>query len=260
MLKPGRVRGKRALVTGGASGIGAAVVALLREEGARVITADIREPLGGPDPGWRSHDVTDEESWANLGEVVRKQLGGLDILVNSAGINGAAFKVPQDPESIGIEQFRRVMGVNAEGTLLGCRFAIGAMKESGGAIVNIGSLASRLALPGMADYGASKAVIAYLTRAVAMDCLRKSYPIRCNLVTPGAIYTPLWDTFFGDADNRAKMEEEVRECIPMKEWGRPEDVAYAVLYLASDEARHVTGADILVDGGQYLAGQATRGR
>jgi len=260
MLNKGRVPGKRALVTGGSSGIGAAVVALLRAEGAAVIPADIREPRTGPDPDWRYHDVSSEESWAKLEAVVRERLGGLDILVNCAGINGAAFKVPQDPEFIGIGQIRRVMKVNAEGTLLGCRFAIGMMKESGGAIVNIGSLASLMALPGMADYGSSKAVIAYLTRAVALDCLRKGYRIRCNLVTPGAIYTPLWDTFFEGAENRAEMEEEVRGRIPMKVWGMPEDVAYAVLYLASDEAKHVTGADILVDGGQYLAGQATRGR
>ena len=259
MRKKGRIDGKRALVTGGASGIGAAVVALFRAEGARVASADIREPLGGPDPDWRFHDVSDEESWARLGEFVRECLGGLDILVNCAGINGAAFKVPQDPESISIEQFRRVMAVNAEGTLLGCRYALAAMKESGGAIVNIGSLSALVTLPVVMDYGVSKAAIAYITRAVALDCLRKGYPIRCNLVTPGAIYTPLWDTLFSE-ENRAEQEDEVRERIPMKTWGLPEDVAYAVLYLASEEARHVTGADILVDGGQFIAGAATRGR
>jgi 3(or 17)beta-hydroxysteroid dehydrogenase len=152
------------------------------------------------------------------------------------------------------------MSVNAEGTLLGCRFAIGAMKEHGGAIVNVGSLSSLLALPGMVDYGASKAVIAYLTRATAADCIRKGYRIRVNSVTPGAVLTPLWDVFLGGPEERAESMDKVRESIPMKEWGMPDDVAYAALFLASDEAKHVTGADILVDGGQYLMGTATRGR
>jgi 3(or 17)beta-hydroxysteroid dehydrogenase len=153
------------------------------------------------------------------------------------------------------------MTVNAEGTLLGCRFGIESMKKRGGAIVNVGSLSSLLPLPGMVDYGSSKAVIGYLTRTVALDCLRKRYRIRCNSVTPGAILTPLWDSFFSENDQeRLRQMEEVQHKIPMKEWGLPADVAWAVLYLASDEARHVTGADILVDGGQYINGQVTRGK
>ncbi len=256
----GRVSGKIAIVTGGSSGIGAAVAALFHAEGASVLATDIREPRDTTGPEFMRHDISSEEDWSRVVSSAVGRFGRIDILVNCAGINGATFGVPQDPEHITIEQYRRVMSVNAEGTLLGCRFAIGAMKERGGAIVNVGSLSSLLALPGMVDYGASKAVIAYLTRATAADCIRKGYRIRCNSVTPGAVLTPLWDVFLGEPDERTRRMDEVREAIPMKEWGMPEDAAYAVLYLASDEAKHVTGADILVDGGQFLMGTVTRGR
>lgn len=255
-----RLRGKTAIVTGGASGIGAAVAALFHTEGALVLATDIREPRVQSGPLFMRHDISSEDDWNRVIAEVMERYGRLDILVNCAGINGALFGVPQDPEHLTIEQFRRVMSVNAEGTLLGCRSAIAAMKEHGGAIVNVGSLSSILALPGMTDYGASKAVISYLTRAAAADCLRKGYRIRCNSVTPGAVLTPLWDVFLGEPDERTRRMDDVRDAIPMKEWGMPEDVAYAALYLASDEAKHVTGADILVDGGQLLMGAATRGR
>lgn len=256
----GRVAGKIAIVTGGASGIGAAVAALFYAEGANVTATDIQEP--GVPSGFKfmRHDISSEDDWNRVVSSVVGRFGRLDILVNCAGINGATFGVPQDPEHITIEQFRRVMSVNAEGTLLGCRTAIGAMKEHGGAIVNVGSLSSLLALPGMVDYGASKAVIAYLTRAAAADCIRKGYRIRVNSVTPGAVLTPLWDVFLGDESERTRRMEDVRKTIPMKEWGMPDDVAYAALYLASDEAKHVTGSDIIVDGGQYIMGTTTRGR
>mgnify|MGYP000847479595 CR=1 FL=1 len=255
-----RLQKKTGIVTGGASGIGAATAALFHAEGAVVIATDIHEPDVRSGPEFMRHDISSEDDWNRVASSVVGRFGRLDILVNCAGINGATFGVPQDPEHITIEQYRRVMAVNAEGTLLGCRAAIGAMKEHGGAIVNVGSLSSLLALPGMVDYGASKAVIAYLTRAAAADCIRKGYRIRVNAVTPGAVLTPLWDVFLGGPDERAESMDKVRESIPMKEWGMPEDVAYAALFLASDEAKHVTGADILVDGGQYLMGTATRGR
>jgi NAD(P)-dependent dehydrogenase (short-subunit alcohol dehydrogenase family) len=259
-MSKGRVQGKAALVTGGSSGIGAETAALLAKEGARVVITDIREPESPGDLTFIAHDISREESWDDVMKRTLSLHGTLDILVNCAGINGALFGVPQDPEHISIEQFRRVMAVNAEGTLLGCRFAIAAMKERGGSIVNVGSLSSILPTPAFADYGSSKAVIRYLTKTVALDCLRKGYRIRCNSVTPGAIYTPLWDSLFVAGEDRLMQENEVRERIPMKEWGMPEDIAYAILYLASDEAKHVTGADIIVDGGQYLSGQVARGR
>jgi len=259
-MEKGRVQGKVALVTGGASGIGAAAASLMHDEGANVVITDIKEPETDTPLIFYHHDISDEENWRTVIRRSVNHFGQLDILVNCAGINGAAFNEPQDPEFITIEQFRRVMKVNAEGTLLGCKHGIAAMKKRGGSIVNVGSLAALLTLPGMLDYASSKSVIRYLTNAVALYCLTRDYKIRCNLVTPGAIYTPLWNSIFGDSEDRTEKENAIREKIPMKEWGMPVDVAYAILYLASDEAKHVTGTNIVVDGGQLISGQATRGR
>jgi len=259
-MKKGRIQGKVAIVTGGASGIGQATASLFHDEGADVIVADIQKPEASIDTIYVTHDIASGESWQRLINETMRFFGKLDILVNGAGINGLTFSEPHDPENIPIEQFRRLMRVNAEGTLLGCQHAVGAMKERGGAIVNVGSLSSHLILPGMFDYAASKTVIRYMTKAFALDCANKGYRIRCNSVTPGAIYTPLWDTIWGGDENRAEKEKAIVDKIPLRQWGMPDDVAYAILYLASDEAKHVTGADIVVDGGQLIKGQATRGQ
>ncbi|MCE5252160.1 SDR family oxidoreductase [bacterium] len=259
----GRVQGKVALVTGGASGIGAAAASLMHDEGAEVVITDIHEPQS-PETSealtFFHHDISEEDTWKRvIGQTVDRY-GKLDILVNCAGINGTTFNEPQDPEHLGIEQFRRVMRVNAEGTFLGCKHGIAVMKDRGGSIVNVGSLSAILTLPGMLDYASSKSVIRYLTKAVALHCLNKGYNIRCNLVSPGAIYTPLWDPIFAKCEDRTAYENTTRDTIPMKRWGMPIDVAYAILYLASDEAKHVTGTNITVDGGQLVSGQGTRGR
>ncbi len=255
-----RVKGKTALVTGGASGIGAASARLLCEEGAEVIITDIAEPADRDEFRYIRHDISSEGDWKRVMNTVCDDFGGIDILVNSAGINGVSFKKPQDPEHLSLDQFMKVMSVNGAGTFLGCKHGIAAMKEQGGAIVNIGSLSARLIMPGMFDYAASKAVIRYLTNAVALYCAENDYDIRCNLVTPGATYTPLWESIFEESADRAAAEEEVRLKIPLKKWVMPEDVAAAVLYLASDEAGLVTGTEIVVDGGQRVKGQVTRGR
>ena len=257
-MAEGRVQGKSALITGGASGIGFAAASLLHNEGAEVVITDINEPETHENMTFIRHDISDEDEWKNVMNRTLNQFGKLDILVNCAGINGVAFNAPQDPEYLSLEQFRKVMAVNGEGTFLGCKHAIAAMKERGGAIVNVGSLSAVLTMPGMLDYALSKSVIRYLTRAVALYCADKGYNIRCNLVTPGATYTPLWDCIFGDSEDRKEKEETIREKIPLKKWVMPEDVAYAILYLTSDEARMVTGADIVVDGGQLIKGQTTR--
>ena len=259
-MKKGRVQHKIAVVTGGASGIGLATASLFRKEGSEVIIADIKKPSISTDMIFIGLDISSKKDWDGLFSEIKRLFGRLDILVNCAGINGLTFDAPHDPEHISIDQFRRVMSVNAEGTLMGCQHGIAVMKGHGGSIVNVDSLSSLLVLPGMFDYAASKAVIRYMTKAFALDCATKGYNIRCNSVTPGAIYTPLWDTIFSKCANKAEKEREVREKIPLKTWGQPEDVAYAILYLASDEARHVTGADIVVDGGQCIKGQATRGQ
>ncbi len=259
-MTEGRIHGKTALITGGASGIGMATAVLFKNEGANVVITDINKPETDENFIFYTHDISVEEDWKKVINQTLDQFGKLDILVNCAGINGVAFNAPQDPENIDIEQFQQVMAINGGGTLLGCKHGIKAMKERGGAIVNVGSLSAHLTLPGMLDYASSKSVVRYLTRSVALYCAEKGYGIRCNLVTPGAIYTPLWDCIFGDSEDRKEKEDAIRSKIPLKIWGTPEDVAYAIVYLASDEAKFVTGADLVIDGGQLVKGQPTRGQ
>lgn len=253
-----RVSNKVTLISGGASGIGLAAARLMRDEGAHVMITDINEPAEDSGFEFMRHDIADEESWKGVMDRVGTVFGRLDILVNSAGINGTGFGRPQDPENLSLEQFEDVMAVNGGGTFLGCRHAIAAMKERGGSIVNVGSLSAHLTMPNMFDYAASKSVVRYLTRAVAVHCAENGYDIRCNLVTPGAVLTPLWNTIFDDSKNRREQEDAIRAKIPLGRWTMPEDVAYAILYLASDEARCVTGAELVVDGGQLAKGQTTR--
>ncbi len=257
-MKQGRVTGKKALVSGGVSGIGLASAKLLAAEGAEVIIADINPPEEETGLAFHHLDVSDENAWADTMAFVADTLGRLDIFVNSAGINGTGFGLPQNPEELSLEQFRKVMSVNGEGSFLGCKAAIAAMKGHGGAIVNIGSLSAHLTMPTMFDYAASKSVMHYLTRTAALHCADKGYDIRCNLVTPGATLTPLWGTIFDENADIEAQKAAIVEKIPLKRWTMPEDVAYAVLYLVSDEARCVTGAEILVDGGQRLGGRGSR--
>lgn len=259
-MRNDRFTGKTAIITGGASGIGRAAALLLREEGAQVVVTDLAEPDPSDSLMFIRHDIADENDWKHVFDHVTNMFCPPDILVNCAGINGVSAGMPQDPEHLTLEQFRRVMSVNGEGTFLGCKYGILSMKQNhrGGAIVNVGSLSALITMPGMFDYAASKSVVRYLTRAVALYCADRGYDIRCNLVTPGATYTPLWNTIFGGADDRAEREKAVEAKIPLGRWTMPDDVANAILFLASDEARNITGADIVVDGGQYVKGQATR--
>lgn len=244
-----RLKGKVALVTGAAGSFGRAITAAFVAEGARVLGTDseadglaaLTEAHGDAAAVLR-HDVTDEAQWAAAVAAAREAFGGLHIVVNNAGL--ASTGEPQDPERVSLAQWRAVNAVNVEGVLLGCQAAIGAMKETGGAIVNISSLAALNPSPRMAAYGASKAAVRHLTRTVAMYCAEQGYPIRCNSVHPGWFPTPMVRA------SRTPEELEVqRRAIPMGRFGEPEEVAKAVLYLASDEAAYVTGAKLVIDGG-----------
>lgn len=253
----GRVAGKVALVTGGASGLGRATAALLVREGARVTLTDIDGEAGAAaaaEIGARflQHDVTDEAGWRGvLGET-----GGLNVLVNNAGIGESS--AANDPENSTLEDFRRIFAVNAGGVFLGCKHAIPVMRDSGGSIVNISSIAALVPTPFLTSYGASKAAVRQLTMSVAAHCAARGYRIRCNSVHPGQIRTPMLEGLFADVANAQgesseAVQSEFLKQIPMGEFGTPEDVAWQVLYLASDESKHVTGARFLVDGGMLSA-------
>ncbi|HEY5236302.1 MAG TPA: SDR family oxidoreductase, partial [Rhabdochlamydiaceae bacterium] len=238
----GRVKGKVALVTGAAQGIGKACAELLAKEGAYVILSDVQDGEGkkaakeiGSSAAYMHLDVRHENEWKKIIAAILKQKGRLDILVNNAGIIGfEKGSGPQDPEKASLESWRHVNAVNSEGVFLGCKYAIRAMKKSGGSIINISSRSGLVGVPDAAPYAASKAAIRNHTKSVALYCCQQGYPIRCNSLHPGAILTPLWEPMLGTGPERKKNQALVAQGVPMRRMGEPKDVAYAVVYLGSD--------------------------
>jgi len=249
-----RVSGKVALVTGAASrfGIGKAISSLLAREGANLVMTDIDVKDGsriaseiGDNAVFFEHDVREEDSWRAVFEQAVARFGQVDILVNNAGVTGAAAQ--EDIETTTLATWRSVQATNVEGVVLGCKHGVNAMKVRGGAIVNISSMAALVATPTLPAYGASKAAVRQITQTVAQHCARSGYDIRCNSVHPGIIETELVDAAFSE-----EQLQRLRQSIPNGRFGSPEDVAQAVLYLASDHARYVTGTRLVVDGGSTM--------
>lgn len=252
----GRVDGKVAIVTGGGNGIGRATAKRLAGEGARVMLADldgaaaatVAEEIGEAAAS-RAHDVRKPEDWSALMQAVLDRFGTLDILVNNAGI--LATEPSQTLEDTDLEQWRAVNAVNAEGVFLGCKHGVSTLREcGGGAIVNLSSIAGLVGTPHLIAYGASKGAVRQLTKSVAIDCARRGYNIRCNSVHPGFVDTDMGQHVLSlnNADVERAREARRRQ-IPLGIFGLPEDIANAILFLASDEARYVTGSELVVDGG-----------
>jgi 3(or 17)beta-hydroxysteroid dehydrogenase len=247
-----------ALVTGGAEGLGRAIARRLAAEGARVVISDIQTDLGArtaDDEGFAfvEHDVRDEARWAEIVEHVEDEFGRLQVLVNNAGILGSMAAI--SPEDTSLQDWRAIFAINVDGVLLGCKAAIPAMRRAGGgSIVNISSVAGLFATPYATAYGASKATVRQLTKTVAQHCAETKAAIRCNSVHPGNVLTPLWERQAQElAGLRGVPADEVIEqaaaIVPLGGWTTPEDVAAAVAFLASADARHVTGIALEVDGG-----------
>jgi 3(or 17)beta-hydroxysteroid dehydrogenase len=229
-----RLEGKVALITGAASGLGKADAVVLAREGARIVVTDVNEEEGRKvaeevDGVFVRHDVRSEEDWRRAIAASVERFGKLDILVNNAGIVIAA-----DIEQTTLEQYRLTNAIHAEGTFLGCKFGIEAMKDHGGSIINIASITALRAAPQVAAYAAAKGAIRSLSQTVAGHCLDKGYAIRSNAIFPGVMATPLVIAVVGE--NYAGA-------------GQPEDVANLVLFLASDESQFITGAEFVVDKG-----------
>ena len=255
-----RVKGKIALVTGGSRGIGAETARVLAGEGAIVIIVDILDEAGravaaeiGSEACYHHLDVSREADWETVCETIRRQYGRLDILFNNAGICGFEEefgKRMQDVEHVSLEDWHQIHAVNLDGVFLGCKYGIPLMKEHGGSIINMSSRSGMVGTAQTAAYCSSKGAVRNLTKSVAMYCAQYGYGIRCNSLHPGAIYTPIWEPFLGDTpEQRAETLAFLKRGIPLNEMGRPQDVAYSVLYLASDESRYMTGAEIVIDGG-----------
>ena len=248
-----RVKGKVAIVTGAAGGLGRAEAMLLADEGAKVVVTDVDEGAieklaesirsRGGEALSIKHDVASETEWI---EVMRKTLdafGRLDVLVNNAGV--ILYKKIED---ITLAEWRWLMSVNLDGVFLGTKHAIGAMRKSGGgSIINIASTAALIGNPDASAYHASKGGVRLFSKAAAIECSKAGYGynIRVNSIYPGVINTAM-------ADPLKKDENKYNTAVswhPMGHFGEPEDIAYGVLYLASDESKFLTGSELVIDGG-----------
>jgi 3(or 17)beta-hydroxysteroid dehydrogenase len=246
----GELSGQVAIVTGGASGIGAASAALLEGQGARVIVADLQDAKDGPGR-FVAHDVASEESWKSLLADVLESEGRLDIVVNNAGVSGGTG----NPETTTVENWQRVQAINSEGVFLGCKYAIQGMKKTGpdkpaskGSIVNISSVAGLIGSAGPTAYTASKGAVRLLSKSVALYCAEQKYDIRCNSVHPGGVDTPIFNPLWqmvGHEQGKAFIGSR----HPIGHMAEPADLGEVVLWLASDRSSFVTGAEIVADGG-----------
>lgn len=260
MTGDGRLTGRTAVITGGASGLGLAIARRFIAADARVVITDINAGAGersGVELGahFIRQDVTQESQWEALFRSLEAEHMPADILVNNAGYADAGLGVPF--EDIDIAEARQIFAVNVEGTLMGCKHAVRNMKKRGGNIINLSSIGGLVPVPFIAAYGASKAAVRHLTQSVALYCAQQGYLIRCNSIHPGQIQTPMHKRLVKATAEQHGVsiedaEAQFRSLIPMGDFGRAEDVADAALYLASEESRHVTGDRILVDGGMML--------
>ncbi len=260
----GRLAGKIALVTGAARGIGAAIVRAFVAEGATVWISDIdaeagtdlANDIGGP-TCFVSLDVGDEAAWEAAFAALMTRDGRLDILVNNAGITGFEGSAgPHDPENASLADWHAVHRVNLDGTFLGCRYAIRAMRPQGtGSIINMSSRSGLVGIPGAAAYASSKAAVRNHSKSVALWCAQQGLAVRCNSVHPAAILTGIWESMLGDGPDRAERMASFVKDTPLRRFGLPEEVAAMVVFLASDEATYVTGSEFDIDGG-LLAGSA----
>lgn len=244
----GRLDGKVALISGGARGQGAAEARLFSSEGASVVIGDILDEEGamieaeinetGGSAKFVHLDVTSESEWELAVSEAVRSYGKLDILVNNAGI-----LLRKGLEETTGEEWDRVQDVNSKGVFLGIKSSIPAMREAGGgSIVNISSISGLIASPNTA-YGASKGAVRLLTKSAAVEYGPEK--IRCNSVHPGLIETDMVAEMIADEKEKAYQLDRT----PLGTFASPEDVAFAVLYLASDESRYVTGSELVIDGG-----------
>ncbi|TVT62617.1 glucose 1-dehydrogenase [Amycolatopsis rhizosphaerae] len=253
----GRVEGKVALITGGARGLGEATGRVMAQEGATVILTDVLDAEGeavakdilanGGKAAYLHQDVTDEAVWAAITDRIVAEHGRLDIVVNNAGI-----VLDATVEDTTLEGWRRVNGINNEAVFLGTREAIRVMKAQdpkGGSIVNISSIAGLVGIDNLAAYNASKGAVRLFTKSAALHAAKSGYGIRVNSVHPSYTWTPMVQHLGDNTGDRDAFYEALAQAHPIGRPGQPMDIAYGVLYLASDEASWVTGSELVIDGG-----------
>ncbi len=253
----GRLAGKTAFISGGARGLGAEMARLLHGEGANVMVTDILEEEGHSlandheNMTFMAHDVLQEDQWAATIAATKEAYGGLDVLVNNAGIAHNATTI----EETSYEQWRKVVGIDLDAVFLGCKHGVGLMKDGGGSIINISSIYGIVGSAGQAPYHAAKGGVRLLTKALAVELAQLGYGIRVNSVHPGFVGTDMVRDGLRQAVENGLMpgENEAIEILtmqtPIGRLGVPRDIANAVLFLASEESAWMTGAEMVVDGG-----------
>jgi 3alpha(or 20beta)-hydroxysteroid dehydrogenase len=263
-MSPFDLAGRRALVTGGARGLGAGMAQALTAAGARVMIADVLKDVGeqtaaGLDGGgFVELDVTDDAAWENAIERTVRELGGLDVVVNNAGVEITQLIVDTDPDDV-----RKMLDVNVLGTMLGIKHGLRAMRPggaagNGGAIINISSVAATIAFPAIAGYSATKSAVDRLTRVAAMESGKLGYGVRVNCVYPGLVATDMGVKLAVETSGLGLFPSPdaavaaVVELTPSGRLGEVSDMADAVVFLASDASRFVNGVGLPVDGGMGM--------
>jgi len=250
-----RLNGKIALITGAASGLGLRMSARFLSEGASVLMTDINGAAVGREAGRLgaaalAHDVTSQAQWQAAVAEAQRLFGGLHILVNNAGIG-----TPGSVESTSLEDWRQVHAIDLDGVFLGCKYALPLIRAttaadgSRGSILNISSIAGVIASGRMAAYNSAKAGVRHLTKSVALHCASNRDRITCNSVHPSFIDTPILDNFQAFGVSKDEVMAKLGRQLPVGSVGEPDDVAWAAVYLCSDEAKFVTGAELYIDGG-----------
>lgn len=252
-----RFDGKVCVVTGGASGIGAATVRSLETEGATVILTDIQDELGQSvaaeaESRFIHQDVTQEQSWIDLLDDLKSEYGRLDVVINNAGIFA-----PGNIEELTVESLKNVFDINVLSVAVGCREAIRIMKDNpggpSGSIVNVSSITGMFGLASGTAYTASKGAVRLMTKSIAVHCARTYKNIRCNSIHPGVIDTPMNHAAFAASEDPEAMREMFKNIQPIGRMTTSEEIASGILYLASDEAASTNGTELLIDGGWLAA-------
>jgi NAD(P)-dependent dehydrogenase (short-subunit alcohol dehydrogenase family) len=257
----GKLDGKTALVTGGASGIGAGCARGLAAEGARVVICDVQDAKGlevaseieasGGKARFLHHDVTEEADWERVVSDIEKTEGRLDVLVNNAGIGVACPTITE----MSLADWKRQQSINVEGVFLGTKHGLKLMRRAarGGSIVNMSSVAGLKGSAPLAAYCATKGAVRLFTKAIALECANFKDGVRVNSVHPGIIETPIWLSIAGmgapGVNAPPDLDAMSQQSVPLGVKGLPEDIANGVVWLASDDSRYVTGAELVIDGG-----------
>jgi NAD(P)-dependent dehydrogenase (short-subunit alcohol dehydrogenase family) len=254
----GRVDGKTALVTGGASGLGAESARRLAREGAKVLLTDLAAEAGqavadeildaGGTAAFLVQDVTDEARWSEVVQAAVDRFGGVDVLVNSAGVADRGEPILEAT----LESWRHIVGINLEGTFLGVKAVAPIMVAAGrGSIINLSSILGKVGLAGASAYCASKGGVLMLTKAVALELAPLG--VRVNSVHPGFIDTPMVVNAMRASENENEMRDMIVSRHAMARLGVPREIADAIVFLASDESSFMTGSELVVDGGYTAA-------